>query len=82
MKGVAHELVKELELSQPVKELELLDFIELTDFPNPVIVRMLDFRINASYIAKLTGRLRAVLAKFRNSLSSKAYEFLRGNRKR
>ena len=82
LKGVPQEPVKEQELSQPVKEPELSEFIEITDFPSPVMVRMSDFRINASHIAKLAGRSRAALANFRDRLSSEAYEFLRGNRKR
>ena len=94
LKGVPQEPGKEPELSEdklrnlkdvpqePVKEPELSEFIEITGFPSPVMVRMSDFRINASHIAKLAGRSRAALANFRNRLSSEAYEFLRGNSKR
>ncbi len=82
LKGVPQEPVKEPELSQPIKEPELSEFIEITDFPNPILVRMSDFRINASHIAKLAGRSREALAKFRKKLSSEDYEILQGNRKR
>ena len=82
LKGVPQEPVKEPELSQPVKEPELSEFIQITDFASPVMVRLPDFRINASHIAKLAGRSRAALANFRSSLSSEAYEFLQGNMKR
>ena len=67
---------------EPVKEPELSDLIEITDFPNPVMVRMPDFRVNAFHVAKLTGRSREALANFRKKLSSEDYEILRGNRKR
>ena len=82
LKGVPQGPVKKPKLSQPVKEPELLEFIEITDFPSPVIIRISDFRINASHIVKLAGRSRATLANFRDRLSSEAYKFLRGNRKR
>lgn len=82
LKGVPQEPVKKPELSEPVKEPELSEFIEIKDFPSPIMVRMSDFRINVSHIAKLPGRLRAALANFRNRLSSEGYEDLRGNRKR
>ena len=67
---------------KPVKEPELPEFIEIVDFSSPVMVRMPDFRINASHIVKLAGRSREALAKFRNRLSPEAYEILRGYPKR
>ena len=67
---------------QRVKEPELSDFIEITDFPSPVMVRMSDFRVKASRVAKLAGRSREALANFRKKLSSEDYEILPGNRKR
>lgn len=73
---------QEPELSEPVKEPELSAFIEITDFPSPVMVRISDFRINASHIAKLTGRSRTTLANFRDRLSPKAYDILQGSSKR
>ena len=82
LKDVPQEPIKKPELLQPVKEPELSEFIEITDFPSPIMVRMSDFRINASHIAKLAGRSREALAKFRKKLSSKDYEILQGNRKR
>ena len=82
LKGVPPKPVKEPELSELVKEPELSEFIEITDFPSPVLVRMSDFRVNASHIAKLAGRSREALANFRNRLSSEAYEILRGYPKR
>ena len=96
-KGVSQELVKELELSELVKELvkelikeltkelvkesELSEFIEITGFPSPVIIRRLDFRINVSHIAKLTGRLRNTVRDLRKWLGSKKYKILRGSKK-
>lgn len=41
---------------EPAKEPELSEFIEIADFPSPVIIRKSDFRINASHIAKLNDR--------------------------
>ena len=67
---------------KPVKEPELLEFIEIADFPSPVIIRMSVFRINVSHIVKLANRSREELANFRNRLSSEAYEILRGYAKR
>ncbi|KAI9703370.1 MAG: hypothetical protein M1836_007938 [Candelina mexicana] len=74
-------------LLEPVKkpehsEAELPDFIEITGFSGPVIVRRVDLRINASHIIKLAGRPRTTLANFRKSLSSEAYDILRGTQKR
>ncbi len=74
--------VKEPELSEPVKEPELSEFIEITDFASPVVVRMSDFRINASHIVNLAGSSKKTLGSLRNRLGSEAYEILRGNRKR
>ena len=50
--------------------------------PSPVVVRMSDFRINASHIAKLIGYPRTAVANLRDRLNTEAYEILRGNRKR
>ncbi|KAI9758525.1 MAG: hypothetical protein M1835_000590 [Candelina submexicana] len=74
-------------LLEPVKkperpEAELSDFIEITGFSGPVMVRRVDFRINASHIIKLAGRPRTTLANFRKSLRSEAYDILRGSQKR
>ena len=41
---------------EPVKEPGLSEFIGITEFPRPVMVRMSGFRVNASYIAKLAVR--------------------------
>ena len=67
---------------KPVKKPELSEFIEITDFPSPVMVRISDFRINVFYIVKLADRLREALANFRKKLSSEDYEILQGNRRR
>ncbi len=67
---------------EPVKESDLSEFIEITDFPSSVIVRRSDFRINASHIAKLAGRSRYALAEFRKTLSANDFEITRGNCKR
>jgi len=86
-KGVPQEPVKELRTwkgvpQEPVKEPELSEFTEITDFPNPVMVRMSDFRINATHIVKLAGRSRFTLMSLRNRLNSGNYDILRGTRKR
>ena len=93
-KGVPQEPVKEPEFSEPMKEpveelLEepveepgLSEFIEIADLPSPVVVRMSDFRINASHIAQLIGYPRTAVANLRDRLNTAAYEILRGNRKR
>lgn len=60
---------------------KLSGFIEITDFSNPVMVRMPDFRINVSHIVKLTGQSRTTLANFRKMLNPEAYEILRGSKK-
>lgn len=80
-KDVPQEPVKEAELSKSVKKPKLLGFIEITDFSNPVMVRMPDFRINVSHIVKLTGQSRTTLANFRKMLNPEAYEILRGSKK-
>ena len=74
------ELVKK-PVKELVKELELLEFIEIVDFPSPIIVRRLDFRINASHIAKLSGRLRYIVRDLRKWLGSKKYTIVRGSSK-
>ena len=66
---------------EPGKEPELSKFIEITGFSSPVMVRVSDFRINASHIAKLAGRLRMDVASLRRSLDSEDYEILRGRTK-
>ena len=76
-KGVPQEPVEE-----PVEEPGLSEFIEIADLPSPVVVRMSDFRINASHIAKLIGYPRTAVANLRDRLNTEAYEILRGNRKR
>lgn len=74
--------VKELELSEPVEEPGLSGFIEIADLSSPIVVRMSDLRINASYIAKLISFSRTIVANLRDRLNTKAYEILRENRKR
>ena len=93
-KGVPQEPVKEPELSEPrkepaeepveepVEEPGLSEFIEIADLPSPVVVRMSDFRINASHIAKLISYPRTAVANLRDRLNTETYEILRGNRKR
>lgn len=75
-KNVPQEPVKE-----SVKNPKLSGFIEITDFSNPVLVRMSDFKINVSHIVKLTGHSRTTLANFRKTLNPEAYEILRGSKK-
>ena len=82
LKGVPHEPVKEPEPSKPVKQPELLESIEITGYPNPVMVRMSDFRVNASHVAKMAGRSRTALANFRKTLNSEVYDILLGDMKR
>ena len=76
-KDAPQEPVQEPELSEP----ELSEFIGITGFSSPVVVRMSDFRINASHIVKLTGRSRMTVAGLRNNLSPEAYKILRGSKK-
>ncbi len=66
---------------EPVKEPELSEFIEITGFPSPVMVRRSDFRINASHIAKLTGGSRHTVRDLRKWLGSEKYKILRGSKK-
>ena len=80
-KNVPQEPVTEPELSKSVKKPKLSEFIEITDFSSPIIVRMPDFRINASHIFKLTGYSRTTLANFRKMLNPEVYETLRGSKK-
>ncbi len=68
-------------VQEPEKEPELSEFIEITDFPVPVMVRRSDFRINATHIAKLAGRSRNTLRDLRNCLGSEKYTILRGSKK-
>ncbi len=67
---------------EPVKEPELSEFTEIMDFPNPVMVRMSDFRINATHIVKLAGRSRGTLRSLKNKSNAGDYDILRGTRKR
>lgn len=73
--------VNEPDLSDPVKAPELPEFIEITDFASPVVVRRSDFRINATHVVNLAGSSKRTLEILRDSLDSKAYEILRGCRK-
>ena len=75
-KKPAKELVKE-----PAKGPELSGFIEIADFPSPIIVRRSDFRINASHITKLSGRSRHIVSDLRKWLGSKKYTIVRGSKK-
>ncbi|KAL8652820.1 MAG: hypothetical protein Q9210_002457 [Variospora velana] len=63
---------------EPTTEPKLPDFIQITELSNPVMVRQLDLRVNASHIFKLTGHSRTTVANFRKALSPEAYEILRG----
>ena len=65
---------------EPAKETELSEFIEITDFPSPVMVRRSDFRINASHIVKLAGRARHTVKGLRKRSGSKKYKILQGGR--
>lgn len=76
-KGVPQEAAKAPEHSEP----EHPEFIEITDFSSPVMVRISDFRINASHIFRLTGHSRTTVGNFRNTLSPDAYKILRGSPK-
>ena len=79
-KEPAKELVKE-PAKEPAKGLELLGFIEIADFPSPIMVRRLDFRINVSHITKLSGRLRYTVRDLRKWLGSKKYTIVWGSKK-
>ena len=68
-------------VQEPAKEPELSEFIEITDFPVPVMVRRSDFRINATHIAKLTGRSRRTVGDLRKWLGSEKYTIVRGSKK-
>ena len=68
-------------VKEPAKEPELSEFIEITDFPVPVMVRRSDFRINATHIAKLTGRSRRTVGDLRTWLGSEKYTIVRGSKK-
>lgn len=52
-------------MKKPAKELELSKFIEIPDFPIPVMVRRSDFKINVIHIVKLNGRLRRTVRDFK-----------------
>jgi len=43
------------------------------------MIRRLDLRINVSHLAKLANHSRSKLASFKDTLSSKVYDILRGN---
>ncbi len=74
------ELEKRLRiLQEPATEPKLSVFIDIAGLPKPVMVRRSDLRINASHLAKLAGHSRSKLADFRDTLSSEAYDILRGN---
>ena len=66
---------------EPAKEPELSGFIEIADFPSPVMVRRSDFRINASHIAKLSGRSRYTVRDLRKWLGSEKYTIVWGSKK-
>jgi hypothetical protein len=66
-------------LQEPATEPKLSVFIDIAGLPKPVMVRRSDLRINASHLAKLAGHSRSKLADFRDTLSSEAYDILRGN---
>ena len=68
-------------VKEPAKEPGLSEFIEVTDFPVPVMVRRSDFRINATHIAKLTGRSRRTVRDLRKWLGSEKYTIMRGSKK-
>lgn len=69
---------QEPELSEPEVP-EPLRFFEITDLTSPVMVRMSDFRINASHIVKLSGRPTSASGGLKKRWDSKAYEIVRGN---
>ncbi|KAL9016773.1 MAG: hypothetical protein Q9185_005903 [Variospora sp. 1 TL-2023] len=78
------ELEKELRTlkdvgQEPTTEPKLPNYIQITELSIPVVVRTLDFRVNASLIFKLAGYSRTTVAYFRNALSPEAYEILRGS---
>ncbi|KAL8724900.1 MAG: hypothetical protein Q9166_007683 [cf. Caloplaca sp. 2 TL-2023] len=57
------------------------EFIEVTGFSNAIMVRILDFRVNASHIFRLAGKSRAILENYRNTLKIENYDILRGHSK-
>lgn len=58
----------------PVKQLELPEFIEITDFANPVVVRRSNLRINANNIFKLAGYSRQEGMGLRKRIDSGVYD--------
>ena len=64
----------------PLKEPELSEFIEITDFASTVMVRRPDFRINANNIFKLAGHSREKGMGLRKRIESQAYDILLGAR--
>ena len=81
-KHIPQELVRKPEIPKlDISNPELPEFIEITDFPHPVMVRRSDFRVNANHITQLAGRSRMDVASLRRSLDSEDYEILRGSTK-
>ena len=60
------------------QEPELSEFIEIKGLRSPVVVQRSNLRINASHIAKLAGISGYSVVTIRKSLSSEAFEILRG----
>ena len=81
LEGVPQEPVEELEPAEPVEAPNRPEFIKIMDFSSPVWVRKSDFRINAFHIAKLAGRSKEALAKFKLDLRYEEYDIMRGNKK-
>lgn len=70
------EPVKKPEFSEPIKELGLSEFIKIVDLSSPIIIRILDFKINAFYIAKFISYLRTTVANLKDKLNIKTYKIL------
>lgn len=64
------------------RESELSEFIEITEFACPVMVRRSDLRINATNIFKLTGLSNDKLRRLKDRIDSQAYDVLRATQKR
>ncbi len=60
-------------VKEPVKKLELSELIKITDLASTVIVRRLDFKINANNIFKLAGHARNKGYCLRKKVDSQAF---------
>ena len=84
--GLQVQLEEQIRSLKPVNEPEIQKsnvpgFIEITGFLNSIFIRIIDLRINASHIFKLTGHSRKEADKLRKELTPETYDIVRGHRK-